>query len=117
MTPSGVGRLPVWLGAVWVIALLLGAQIASGRDNFLVISTWVMATGSFLALLWFIAYYQAWTTNNRSGHVIGFMYLILGPVYVGFPLAIAVMLRALTSEGSSDLGRSWLLFALLVVFY
>ena len=116
MTPIGVGRLPVLLGAAWVIAFLLGAQAASGRDNFLVISGGVTAAGSFIALLWFIAYYRAWESTKRSGYVIGFVYLILGPIYLGFFLATAQMLRELTSQGYPDLGRTWLLFALLVVF-
>jgi phosphatidate cytidylyltransferase len=37
-----------------------------------------------------------------------------GPVYVGFLLAHALLLRE--SGGASDLGRNWLLFALLVTF-
>ncbi len=116
MTPVGIGRLPVWIGAAWVIALLLGAEAASGRDNFLVISGSVIAIGSFIGLLWFIAYYRAWGSTTRNGYVIGFVYLILGPVYVGFFLATALMLREFTSQGYPDLGRSWLLFAILVVF-
>ena len=46
-------------------------------------------------------------------------YLILGPFYIGFLLATALMLREITGselEGTADLGRSWLLFALLVTF-
>ena len=116
MTPIGVGRLPVLLGAAWVIALLLSAHVASGRDNFLVISGSVISVGSFIALLWCIAYYRVWTSNKLTGYVLGFVYLILGPVYVGFFLATALMLRECTSLDHPDLGRSWLLFALLVIF-
>ena len=46
-------------------------------------------------------------------------YLVLGPIYIGFLLATALMLREITdseAEGTADLGRSWLLFALLVTF-
>ena len=116
MTPTGVGPLPVLLGVSWVIALLLGAQAASGRDNFLIISGGVMASGSFIALLWFIAYYRVGDSAGRSNYPIGFAYLVFGPAYVGFLLATALMLREITSEDSPDLGRSWLLFALLVTF-
>ena len=116
MTPVGVGRLPVSLGAVWVTALLLGAQFASGRDNFLVISGWVIVAGSFVALLWFIAYYQPGMLTKHRRSVIGLVYLILGPVYVGFFLATGLLLREFNSEGSLDLGRSWLLFALSITF-
>ena len=59
----------------------------------------------------------------------GFSYLMGGPLYVGFFLAHALMLRKITEAGvigfgptgleierAPDLGRSWLLFAILVVF-
>lgn len=129
MTPPGVGHLPVIFGAAWIAALLSGAQAASGRDNFLVISGSVMAVGSFAALLWLIAFYRSDTgtdTGSDAGvdapagaksYLLGFSYLVLGPVYVGFSLATALMLREISgSDGDSDLGRSWLLFALLVTF-
>ncbi len=113
MTPANVGPLPVVLGAAWVAALLLGAQAASGRDNFLIISGGVTAAGSFAALLWFIAFYRG------GSFPIGFCYLLGGPLYVGFLLAHALILREITGSGmgeSADLGRSWLLFAVLVTF-
>ncbi|MCH9017715.1 MAG: phosphatidate cytidylyltransferase [Chloroflexi bacterium] len=121
MTPALVGPLPVLLGAAWVVALLSGAQAASGRDNFLVISGGVTAAGSFTALLWFIAFYRGDESAGENNYPIGFAYLILGPIYVGFLLAHALMLREITgsgaeAEGTADLGRSWLLFALLVTF-
>jgi phosphatidate cytidylyltransferase len=121
MTPPGVGPLPFLLGAAWVAALLSGAQAASGRDNFLIISGGVMAAGSFAALLWFIAFHRpdvrADAPAGAKAYFIGFSYLVLGPVYVGFLLATALMLREISGvEGDSDLGRTWLLFALLVTF-
>ena len=116
MTPTSVGPLPVFLGMAWVVALLSGAQTASGRDNFLILSGCVVAAGLFAALLWFIAYYRVGDSTERSSYLVGFAFLVLGPLYVGFFLATALMLRELTGEGSSDLGRSWLLFALLITF-
>lgn len=121
MTPAGVGPLPIVLGAAWVLAMLSGAQAASGRDNFLIISGGVLAAGSFVALLWFIAFYRGDDSVGNKNIPIGFGYLILGPICVGFLLAHALMLREITGsgaeiEGTSDLGRSWLLFALLVTF-
>ena len=121
MTPAGVGPLPIVLGAAWVLAMLSGAQAASGRDNFLIISGGVLAAGSFAALLWFIAFYRGDDSVGNKNIPIGFGYLILGPIYVGFLLAHALMLREITGsgaeiEGTSDFGRSWLLFALLVTF-
>ncbi|MCH8298313.1 MAG: phosphatidate cytidylyltransferase [Chloroflexi bacterium] len=113
MTPANVGPLPVVLGAAWVAALLLGAQAASSRDNFLIISGGVMAAGSFAALLWFIAFYRG------GSFPFGFCYLFGGPLYVGFLLAHALMLREITGSGTGeavDLGRGWLMFAILVTF-
>ena len=121
MTPAGVGPLPIVLGAAWVLAMLSGAQAASGRDNFLIISGGVLAAGSFVALLWFIAFYRGDDSVGNKNIPIGLGYLILGPIYVGFLLAHVLMLREITGsgaeiEGTSDFGRSWLLFALLVTF-
>ncbi len=108
--------MPDLLGMAWVIALISGAQVSSGRDNFLIISGGVVAVGLLVALLWFIAYYRIEDSTERSNYLIGFAYLVLGPVYIGFLLATALMLRELTGEGSPDFGRNWLLFALLVTF-
>ncbi|MCI0829403.1 MAG: phosphatidate cytidylyltransferase [Chloroflexi bacterium] len=124
MTPATVGPLPVFLGAAWVVAMVSGAQAASGRDNFLIISGGVMAAGSFAALLWFIAFYRGAGPAGIRGYSLGFSYLILGPIYVGFLLGHALMLReipgpgglGLEPSGTADLGRSWLLFAILVTF-
>lgn len=124
ITPAGVGPLPFVLGAAWVAALLSGAQAASGRDNFLIITGGVMAAGSFAALLWVIAFYRGEESFGRRRFPVGFSYLVLGPVYVGFLLAHALMLREITgsdaaigeTDAVSHLGRSWLLFALLTTF-
>ncbi len=129
MTPARVGPLPVLLGVAWVVALLAGAQAASGRENFLIISGGVVAAGSFAALLWFIAFYRGGGVSGDGSLPAGFCYLMGGPLYVGFFLAHALMLREITEAGvigfgpagleierAPDLGRSWLLFAILVVF-
>jgi len=119
MTPALVGPLPILLGAAWVVAIISGAQAASGRDNFLVISGGVMAAGSFTAFLWFIAFYRGDESAGKKRFPVGLAYLVLGPIYIGFFLATALMLREITGPGpeaSADLGRSWLLFAILVTF-
>ena len=46
---------------------------------------------------------------------LGFLFLLAGPVYVGFFLGHGLALRDLAG-GTENLGRSWLLFTLLVVF-
>ena len=51
--------------------------------------------------------------GERPG--LGFLFLLLGPVYIGFLLGHGLAMRDL-SGGDGDLGRAWLLFTLLVVF-
>ena len=83
-----------------------------------------MAAGSFAALLWVIAFYRGEESFGRKRFPVGLSYLVLGPVYVGFLLAHALMLREITgsdaaigeTDAASHLGRSWLLFALLTTF-
>ncbi len=45
---------------------------------------------------------------------LGFLFLLLGPVYIGFLLGHGLAMQDLS--GGGDLGRNWLLFTLLVVF-
>jgi len=108
LLPPGMGSLPVTLGALWVISLLLGGQTGSGVENFLIISSGILAGGAFVAVLWLIALYSGPRLPTAG------VYLIGGPVYVGFLLAHALALREVAD--GADLGRNWLLFALLVTF-
>ncbi len=105
---EGKAKLPVALGALWVVALVFSGQAASSPSSLLLISLGVFLGGAFVALLWLIAFYF-----GRKPMMAG-AYLIGGPVYVGLPLAHALALRGL--GGASSLGRDWLLFALLVTF-
>ena len=100
--------LPVSLGAVWVTAFVLGGQAASDLNEFIITSLGIFIGGTFIALLWFIAVYRG------RDFLPALAYLLGGPVYVGFLLSHALLLREL--GGASDLGRNWLLFALLVTF-
>jgi phosphatidate cytidylyltransferase len=100
--------LPIALGALWVIAFILGGQAASDLNAFLIISFGIFVGGAFAVILWFIAAYQGRDIFPTLA------YLVAGPVYVGFLLAHALLLRG--AGGDSELGRSWLLFALLVTF-
>ena len=99
MTPANVGPLPVILGVAWVLALILGAQAASGRNNFLIISGGVIAAGSFASLLWFIAFYRTKGGPGPGSYLAGFCYLMGGPIYLGFFLAHALMLREIIEAG------------------
>ena len=125
LTPANVGPLPIVLGAAWVVALLLGAQAASGRDNFLIISGGIIATGSFALLLWFIAFYRSRGAAGFGSFLAGFCYLMGGPIYIGFFLSHALMLREFTgsaivsietADGIEQLGRNWLLSTILITF-
>tara|TARA_B100000315_G_scaffold247708_1_gene276779 strand:- start:425 stop:1243 length:819 start_codon:yes stop_codon:yes gene_type:complete len=107
LSPPGIGPLPFGLGALWAIALVLGAQAGSGLSSFLTISSGFMAAGAFIALLWFIAFYSG------GRYLVAGIFLVGGPVYVAFLLGHSLPLREL---GDGGLGRNWLLFALLVTF-
>lgn len=107
LLPPSVGPLPVIFGLLWVIALVLGAQVASGLNNFLLISAGILAAGAFVGLLWLVAYYSG------ARYLIAALYLIGGPVYIGFLLGHSLALRNIGEGG--DLGRDWLLFTILVV--
>ena len=54
-------------------------------------------------------------TGWRARPWLGFLFLLLGPVYAGFLLGHGLVLRDL-SGGAENLGRAWLLFTLLAVF-
>ena len=108
LLPPGTGPLPTFLGGLWAIALVLGAQVASDLDSFLLISAGILAAGAFVGLLWLVAYYSG------GRYLTAALYLMGGPVYVGFLLAHSLALRDLGETG--DVGRDWLLFTLFVVF-
>jgi len=124
LRPKGVSPLPAVLGMIWAVAFIVGAQASSGLNSFLVISLVIMAVGASACLLWMIAYYTSGRTLTAS------IYLLAGPVYVGFLLTHALALHeignnngeSLVGSGvvsnivSSQAGRDWLLFTLLVVF-
>ena len=97
------------VGVLWTAALVLGAQAASDLSSFLRISAGIWLAGAFLALLWLIAVYP-----SGRRYLTASIYLLGGPIYVGFLLGHSLVLREVGD--SNDLGRSWLLFAVLVTF-
>lgn len=108
LVPPRVGPLPVTLGSLWVVAQVLAGLAAAGPRGLLLASSAVLLAGAFVGLLWLIAFYRG---DRRPATL---AYLVGGPLYLGLPLAHALALRQL---GDGDaLGRSWLLFALLVTF-
>ena len=132
LTPTGVGRLPLALGVVAVLALLLTAEealgwanyltpevyvpldgerlakAASGKADYLTASGIALAVWALVALLWFIAFYS----GDRP--VYAFFLLLMGPVYAGFLLGHGLAIYDIASAlgGAENLGRNWLLFTL-----
>ena len=118
--------LPTLVGAAWVAAFVIGGAGANGLLHFWAISLGVFLVGAFIALLWLIAFYHG------SRWPVATAYLVGGPLYVGFLLA-HVMALAQVGENffyahptefhflsfpdtSYELGRNWLIFALLTTF-
>jgi len=97
--------LPALLGSLWALAFVLAGQASSDLTDFLAISSRIFIVGAFISFLWLIAYHKG------PGSVQASVYLILGPVYVGFLLSHGLLLREF-----GNFGREWLLFALLVTF-
>ena len=106
LLPPGTGPLPVVLGALWCVALVLGGQVSTDTSGFLKISACIWLTGTFVALLWLIALHPG------RRHLVASLYLIGGPLCIGFLLAHSLVLRE--AGGSEDLARNWLLLALVV---
>ena len=108
LVPSPGTPLPAPLGMLWGLAFVVGGQAASSLPSFLIISAGVFLAGSFIALLWLIAFYHGQDLLTTVAYLVG------GVVYVAFLLAHTLTLREL-GDGA-EFGRNWLLFALLVTF-
>ena len=109
--------LPLALGLLWVAALVLGGWVADGTRQFWILSLIILAGGAFLALLWLLACYHGRRVAATAAWLLG------GPVYVGFLLAHIPLMAQIGDTGDLtgygygyELGRSWLLFALLTTF-
>lgn len=109
--------LPLALGMLWVAALVLGGWVADGTRQFWTLSLLILAGGAFLALLWLLACYHGRRLAATAAWLLG------GPVYVGFLLTHIPLLAQIGDTGDLagygygyELGRSWLIFALLTTF-
>ncbi len=118
--------LPAPVGAAWAAAFVIGGAGANSLLQFWAISLGVFVVGAFVALLWLIAFYRGprWP--------VAVAYLMGGPVYVGFLLAHVMALAQVGDNfflanpldfdilqfpvESYELGRNWLLFALVATF-
>ena len=108
LLPPGTGPLPIALGALWCVALVLGGQASTDPSSFLRISAVIWLAGAFVALLWLMALHPG------RRHMVAGIYLLGGPLYIGFLLAHSLALRE--AGDTEALGRNWLLLALAVAF-
>lgn len=106
--------LPLLLGIPWTAAFVLSAWAAANLRDFAIAALIILTAGAFLSLLWLIAFYRGRRWLLTAAWLIG------GPVYIGFLLSHALLLADLGfGSGSSagyELGRNWLLLALLTTF-
>ena len=107
--------LPMPLGMFWAAALVLGGWVANSAQQFWTLSLLISAAGAFLSLLWLLAFYRGRRLTETAAWLIG------GPLYIGVLLAHIPLLAQLGTTGELagygyELGRSWLLFALLTTF-
>ena len=109
--PAQSTPLPFPLGALWVIAFVIGGAAADSPAHFAATSVGILICGAFVALLWLIAFYRGERWPVAAAYLVG------GPLYLGFLLAhVLLLVQVGDAGGSYELGRNWLLFALLVTF-
>ena len=109
--PAQSTPLPFPLGVLWVLAFIIGGAAADSPVHFAVISLGILICGAFVALLWLIAFYRGERWPVAAAYLVG------GPLYLGFLLAhVLLLVQVGDAGGSYELGRNWLLFALLVTF-
>ena len=94
------------VGALWTTLFIVSGQLA---DRWYEYAPHVLlGVGVPVGLPWLIL------NRNRGEALATWTSAIAGPVYVGFFLAHALMLRQL--DGGADSSRDWLLFTILVIF-
>ena len=127
--PAQSTPLPFFLGALWVIAFIIGGAAANGPLHFAGISLGILIGGAFGGLLWLIAFYRG------ENWPVAAAYLVVGPLYLGWLLAHVLLLVQVgdnypggdlgnylgvggdLSRGDGyELGSNWLLLALLTTF-
>ena len=107
--------LPMPLGMFWAAALVLVGWVSNETQQFWTLSLLLSAAGTFLSLLWLLAFYRGRRLTETAAWLSG------GPLYIGVLLAHIPLLAQLGTTGDLtgygyELGRSWLLFALLTTF-
>ena len=106
LAPGINARSLMPLGALWTILFVVSGQLSQDWHTYT--PHVLLGAGIVIALPSLIL------RRTRERPFTAWAYTVGGPVYLGFLLAHALMLRELESGGDS--GRDWLLFALLVTF-
>ena len=106
MAPELSVRFIYPIGALSTLLFIVSGQLADEWYDYT--PHMLLGAGILLAFPLLILY------HSKPGNIIAWGYAVGGPIYVGFLLAHALMLREL--DGLPDVGRDWLLFALLATF-
>ena len=106
MAPNPTVHRLLPLGALWTILFIVGGQFTHQWYEYT--PHLFLGVGFVMALSWLIL------IRNREGAFTTWAYAVGGPVYVGFLLAHALMLRELDDGAATS--RDWLLFVMLVTF-
>lgn len=95
-----IGARPYYYyGFSWTLILLLGVKLGNG--DFLVHMTII---GFIVSLFWLIYH------RNSNGKLRDWIYSVMGPLYAGWIMSHAIMLR------NSEHGREWILFVIITTF-
>jgi len=95
---TGVKPLPLW-GFVMTQAFVTDGYFSGDHLE------WILSAVVFVPALRIIL-----RPTSRSQAIVWWGVDLVGPLYVGFPMGLALMLRA------TEQGREWLLFTLMIVF-
>ena len=103
---KALGKRVHWpLGVLWTVLFVVNGQLAAQEGNF---APHLIGAGLLIILAWTLI--QRW----RRSFADSWIFTSAGPLYVGFLLSHALMLR----EGGNGVydGRDWLLYVLLMTF-
>lgn len=113
LTPPGLGPLPALPAMLAAAAFPLAAWRADGTGEYLLYGGVVLAAGAAGSLVWY------WIRRPAAARtLLGGLLLLAAPLYAGGLLAHGIALRSIgetAAGGGDELGRAWLLLALLVV--
>lgn len=110
MAPGPISPLLWSLGILWTLLFVAAGQVTAHWYDYA--PHMLLGAGLILALPWLMI--VAIRHDRRGEALATWTYALSGPLYLGFLLSHALMLREL--DIGADYGRDWLLFALLVTF-